>query len=226
MDGQTNGGVFNPRNLSLFTYTYNNPVNLVDPDGFAPESFWQGAVQIYDGVTSIPETFERHAQNRSDKANMASGALIFRVTNGGGGAASKGKMMGRMFSGRHLPKFNMSKLSPTMQKNFNRTYNRLLEGGKRPSAKALRSNWGITYKNKGGHLPKLGKGGYKEFKIAGPSNAKNDNVFRMVVGKNGKMYYSNTHYGQNKDVSGKTFYEAGQLSKEQTQQIFKNNAGK
>ena len=33
MSGQTNGGVFNPKNLGLFTYTYNNPVNLVDPDG-------------------------------------------------------------------------------------------------------------------------------------------------------------------------------------------------
>lgn len=37
MDGQTNGGVFNPKNLNLFTYTYNNPVNLVDPDGNNPK---------------------------------------------------------------------------------------------------------------------------------------------------------------------------------------------
>jgi len=40
MSGQTNGGVFNPRNLSLFTYTANNPVNLVDSDG---ESFFKAA---------------------------------------------------------------------------------------------------------------------------------------------------------------------------------------
>ena len=33
MSGKTNGGVFNPKNLSLFGYTYGNPVNLVDPDG-------------------------------------------------------------------------------------------------------------------------------------------------------------------------------------------------
>jgi hypothetical protein len=33
MSGQTNGGVFNPKNLSLMSYTYNNPVNLVDPNG-------------------------------------------------------------------------------------------------------------------------------------------------------------------------------------------------
>jgi len=33
MSGQTNGGVFNPKNLNMFGYTYNNPVNMVDPDG-------------------------------------------------------------------------------------------------------------------------------------------------------------------------------------------------
>ncbi|WP_373033771.1 RHS repeat domain-containing protein [Sulfurovum sp.] len=36
MSGQTNGGVFNPKNLSLFAYTYNNPVNLTDPAGLSP----------------------------------------------------------------------------------------------------------------------------------------------------------------------------------------------
>lgn len=35
MNGQTNGGVFNPKNLNMFGYTYNNPVNLSDPDGNA-----------------------------------------------------------------------------------------------------------------------------------------------------------------------------------------------
>jgi len=54
MSGQTNGGVFNPKNLSLFTYTYNNPVNLVDPDGNAvfvlalPEA----AVLIESGIAA------------------------------------------------------------------------------------------------------------------------------------------------------------------------------
>lgn len=38
MSGKTNGGVFNPKNLSLFTYTYNNPANLVDPNGEAPRT--------------------------------------------------------------------------------------------------------------------------------------------------------------------------------------------
>ncbi|WP_437544792.1 RHS repeat-associated core domain-containing protein [Sorangium sp. So ce367] len=33
MGGGTSGGVFNPGNLGLYSYTLNNPVNLVDPDG-------------------------------------------------------------------------------------------------------------------------------------------------------------------------------------------------
>ncbi|GIT97924.1 HNH endonuclease [Sulfurovum sp. TSL1] len=35
MSGQTNNGVFNPKNLELYTYTRNNPVNLIDPDGLS-----------------------------------------------------------------------------------------------------------------------------------------------------------------------------------------------
>ena len=37
MDGSPNGGVFSPQNLGLYTYTANNPVNMVDPDGNSVE---------------------------------------------------------------------------------------------------------------------------------------------------------------------------------------------
>jgi len=50
MSGETNGGAFNPRNLSLFAYTYNNPVNLVDPDG--------NFVQIAVGLIEYAATTE------------------------------------------------------------------------------------------------------------------------------------------------------------------------
>jgi RHS repeat-associated protein len=36
MSESGNGGVFRPMNLSLFSYSYNNPVRLVDPDGKWP----------------------------------------------------------------------------------------------------------------------------------------------------------------------------------------------
>lgn len=37
MNGKTNKGVFNPKNIGLFAYTHNNPVNYNDPDGMAVE---------------------------------------------------------------------------------------------------------------------------------------------------------------------------------------------
>ena len=33
IDGQHNGGYFNPRNTSVYGYTYQNPVKYVDPNG-------------------------------------------------------------------------------------------------------------------------------------------------------------------------------------------------
>jgi len=46
LDGKTNNGVYNPRNLHLYTYTHNNPVNLVDPDGENPKLLFDFAVNI------------------------------------------------------------------------------------------------------------------------------------------------------------------------------------
>ncbi|MFD4635914.1 SpvB/TcaC N-terminal domain-containing protein [Lentzea sp. NPDC058436] len=40
LDGQTNDGVTRSANLAAYTYSYNNPVRLVDPDGRAPEDKW------------------------------------------------------------------------------------------------------------------------------------------------------------------------------------------
>jgi RHS repeat-associated protein len=38
MQGAPNGGVFAPRNLGLYTYTWNNPIILRDPTGMSPEN--------------------------------------------------------------------------------------------------------------------------------------------------------------------------------------------
>ncbi|MDO5616143.1 MAG: RHS repeat-associated core domain-containing protein [Cruoricaptor ignavus] len=39
IDGQHNGGVFNPMNLNTYTYTYQNPIRYIDPNGKQTESY-------------------------------------------------------------------------------------------------------------------------------------------------------------------------------------------
>jgi len=49
VSGEGNGGVYNPINLGVYTYTYNNPINLSDPDGNIPiDTVWDAASIIWD----------------------------------------------------------------------------------------------------------------------------------------------------------------------------------
>ena len=50
LDGRPNGGVFNGANLALYTYTYNNPVRLVDPTGTDP-SEGSGTPRLFAAVS-------------------------------------------------------------------------------------------------------------------------------------------------------------------------------
>jgi RHS repeat-associated protein len=46
LGGEPNGGVGFPRNLGLYTYSWNNPVTMLDPDGFAPGDPWYKRVGL------------------------------------------------------------------------------------------------------------------------------------------------------------------------------------
>ena len=46
MSGETNGGVFNPHNMKLYSYTYNNPVNYTDPTGMCTEDGKDGCTIV------------------------------------------------------------------------------------------------------------------------------------------------------------------------------------
>jgi RHS repeat-associated protein len=55
--GEVNGGVFSPRNLGLYTYSFNNPVVLRDPDGLAPTAeqvrkFREGTLDVNKEMAS------------------------------------------------------------------------------------------------------------------------------------------------------------------------------
>jgi len=48
IDGQHNRGVFNPMNLNTYTYTYQNPIRYIDPNGKQTDaiaSYFQGKLQ-------------------------------------------------------------------------------------------------------------------------------------------------------------------------------------
>ena len=57
MDGKTNGGVFAPQNLTLYGYSFNNPINLVDPDGESPTQTLEFGKQLFQQ----PNTYAKAA---------------------------------------------------------------------------------------------------------------------------------------------------------------------
>jgi RHS repeat-associated protein len=52
LDGNPNGGVFGPGNLSLYSYSLHNPVTLLDPDGRVVETPWD-VFNVGLGVASL-----------------------------------------------------------------------------------------------------------------------------------------------------------------------------
>ena len=67
MDGKTNSGVFNPRNLGLYTYTANNPINLLDPTGNSyvdPRLLRTGSAALSSG----PDLNHNYSIEKTDQA--------------------------------------------------------------------------------------------------------------------------------------------------------------
>ena len=76
--GQPNGGVYNPRNLGLYTYNYNSPITLTDPDGQAPHiAFGAGAGGLMGGGVELFRQLmsEGRVDGRRLLAAAAAGAL-------------------------------------------------------------------------------------------------------------------------------------------------------
>lgn len=90
MNGQANGGIYNPHNLKLYTYTYNNPVNLSDPNGeigifgafvgAIAGVVVQGALDAYNGELSGAGAY----------VGAATGGAIVGATAGMGSGAAAG----------------------------------------------------------------------------------------------------------------------------------------
>ena len=122
-----------------------------------------------------------------------------------------------------IPNIGSKHPNPDIQKNIDETMGHILKGTNPPRkiGGSGGRDWAKTFQNDEGKLPDLGKGGYKEYRVRPTESGGSNNVHRIVVGKDGNVYYSNTHYGTSSTHKGPAFYSAGKLSPEQIAKLFK-----
>jgi len=129
----------------------------------------------------------------------------------------KGKFKVKLDNGKtvEVPHIGSIHPDPTLNKNIEETMSYIMNGEKPPRKLGYNPNpeynkWGVEYRNNTKLLPTLDKSGnpikYKEYRVRTPQGG--ENVHRIVVGSDGKYYYSNTHYGQSKVYKGIPSYEA------------------
>ncbi|WP_437759581.1 RHS repeat domain-containing protein [Sorangium sp. So ce1389] len=101
MQGGPGGGVFNPGNLGLYSYTLNNPVNLVDPDGRNSQGAHRNFPPGMNGCRhpscfSGPEGAKFHQEQMLQRMNARSAAAP--VTAAGRASSGIGDVMRRVLS--------------------------------------------------------------------------------------------------------------------------------
>jgi RHS repeat-associated protein len=74
MRGQVNAGVFAPRNLGLYTYTWNNPMTLRDPDGKTPWAIMDSIPRNFG--PQLPAETQAVLDSSSNRAYAAIGPAV------------------------------------------------------------------------------------------------------------------------------------------------------
>lgn len=103
--------------------------------------------------------------------------------------------------------FNLNRLPQDIKLAANQTI-AAISSGTRPSWLAAErgQKWGSEFKNSRGDLPKKTASGetitYKEYDIQNVRDGQGAGIDRIVVGSDGCMYYTGSHYG---DTGGKAF---------------------
>lgn len=77
MGGKPNGGVFNPINLSMFSYSSNNPINILDPNGeeaVDPQEVYKDTV---GNENFIPYMYlDTSTKNNKSKVTVGVGTML------------------------------------------------------------------------------------------------------------------------------------------------------
>jgi len=68
------GGIYNTKNMGLYTYTHSNPIKLKDPDGKAPGDRF---TSVHDAALDFGKTYN----DDSIRSNREFGASIYAVTD-------------------------------------------------------------------------------------------------------------------------------------------------
>jgi hypothetical protein len=118
---------------------------------------------------------------------------------------------------------------PTLNKNIEETMSYIMNGEKPPKKLGYNpnpeyNNWDVEYRNDTKILPVVDKSGnpitYREYRVRSLKKGSEHNVHRIVVGSDGRYYYTGTHYGESDVYKGIPFYEAGELPKNTVKKIF------
>ena len=86
IDGQHNGGIYNPMNMATYSYTYQNPILYIDPNGKQGiPGMILGAVTEYGSIIGEKMLFE-------NKSFTQANAISFDMSEGGEGIGNIGKI--------------------------------------------------------------------------------------------------------------------------------------
>jgi len=212
LDGEPAGGVYNTKNLSLYSYAHQNPVKLVDPDGLYP-------IPPMDGDPHpIPKSGRPSTATPGERLAVSTGLdlvpVVGEVKSGAEAYTGKDLVTGEELSttGRVLAAFGaiplvgklkslkiFSKLGDIFKgsKNadkFAKTLETIRSTGKAPDG----YKGGKTFKNKEGLLPKSDSSGksvdYKEWDVNPSGKGANRGAERIVTGSDGSAYSTKDHY--------------------------------
>ena len=75
MSGSGNAGIYNSMNLGLYSYSYANPVNLVDPDG---NEVTQDAVITWSNMVDNVRTWETNSFGENSSISLSDRLVSFR----------------------------------------------------------------------------------------------------------------------------------------------------